>query len=158
MAHRNDDHRIRAREMIRGASRAVAAVARIAHLRLHPAIGAKPVALMPVQQGASLGENGELALWQRSRHRKAAQIHEGVVCLRRAGKPARAIRIDAEKNTVRRICIRKGLKFSVPDKGFIAVHVNVPRRRLFKQALKPGLIGSLVGAAVEGVSEVSEHG
>ena len=90
--------------MIRGASRAMAAVARIAHLRLHPAIGAKPVALMPMQQGAGLGENGKLALRQRSRHRKAAQIHEVVVRLRRTGKPAGAIRIDAEKNTFRRIC------------------------------------------------------
>ena len=90
--------------MIRGASRAMAAVTRIAHFRLHPAIGAKPVALMPMQQGTGLGENGKLALRQRSRHRKAAQIHEAFVRLRRTCKPAGAIRIDAEKNAFRRIC------------------------------------------------------
>ena len=158
MAHRNDDHRIRARKMIRGAGRAMAAVTRIAHLRLRPAIGAKPVALVPMQQRAGLGENGKLALWQRSRHRKAAQIHEVVIGLRRAGKPARAIRIDAEKDTFRRICALKRLQLSRVDKGFIAAHVDVPRRRLEKQAREPGFIGSLVGAAVERVSQVSEHG
>ena len=72
MAHGNDDHRIRARKMIRGTGRAVAALARIAHFSLHPAIGAKPVVLMPMQQGTGLGENGKLSLWQHPRHRKAA--------------------------------------------------------------------------------------
>ena len=74
MANRDDDNRIRARKMIRGASPAMAAIARIPHLGLYPAICTEPVALMPMKQGAGLRQNGKLSLRQRSRHRKAAQI------------------------------------------------------------------------------------
>ena len=102
VAHRNDDHRIGAREMVRAARRAMPPVARVAHLRLGPAIGAEPVVRMPMQQRTGLRQEGQFALRQRSRRGKAAQVHEAFLRLHRAGKPPAAQGIDAEEHAFRR--------------------------------------------------------
>jgi hypothetical protein len=133
-------------------------VARVAHFSLDPAIGAEPVVRVPMQERTRLGQDGQFALRQRSCRGKAAQVHQAFLRLHRACKPAAAPGIDAEEHAFRRARRLEGLQFSVPDEGFIAAHVDVPGRRLDEQAREPDLIGSVVGAAVEGISEEGESG
>ena len=107
MAHRNDDDRIGAREMIRAARRAMPAVARVAHFGLDPAIGAEPMVRMPMQERTRLGQDGEFALRQRSCRGEAAQIHEVILGLSRRWQTSRPLR-----HRRRGECIRRALAAS----------------------------------------------
>ena len=95
---RDNDNGIRPWKMIRHASSAMSTIACILNLSLCPAICAKPVAFVPMKQGAGLRQNGEFSLRQHPRHCKAAQICEAFFRLRSTGKPAMAIFIDPQKN------------------------------------------------------------
>src|SRR5688572_25255467 len=57
--NRDDHNRVRAREMLRLAARAVAPIAAVASLRPFPAIGAELMPLVPEEKRARLSENGE---------------------------------------------------------------------------------------------------
>ena len=98
MAQGDDNNGICARKMIRGACRTMPAVAAIPQLGLCTAVCAKPVALVPVEQGARLRQNSKLSLWQYIRYGKAAQIREVLSRRRGTGEPAMATFIDAQKN------------------------------------------------------------
>ena len=52
----------------------------------------------------------------------------------------------------------KNLQFSVDYHGLITVNMDMPRRGLFEQAAQPFFVSSVIGAAIEGISEESEHG
>ena len=135
----------------------MAAIARVSQLCLCPAIGTKPVALVPVKQGTGLRQNGKFSLWQQTRYREAAQIHE--IFFRRRGtrKPATAISVDAQQDPFGGICLPKRLQFSIGYNGPVTIHMDMPRRGLFQQAVEPLLISSVIGAAVEDISEKSER-
>ena len=61
------------------------------------------------------------------------------------------------KNHFGRICLVKNLQLSVGCNGLVTVHMDMPRRRLIQQMAQPFLISSVIGAAVEGISEKSEQ-
>ena len=51
----------------------------------------------------------------------------------------------------------KRLQFPVGYNGLVTVHMDMPRRGLFQQAVEPFLISSVIGAAVEETSEKSQR-
>ena len=69
---------------------------------------------MPMQERTRLGQDGEFALRQRSCRGEAAQIHEVILGLSRAGKPAGPFGIDAEENAFPCLGRFEGLQLSRP--------------------------------------------
>jgi hypothetical protein len=115
------------------------------------------MALMPVQQGSGLGQNGKLAPWQQTFRRQAPQIHETVLGRRCAGKPSLTIFIDSQKYAFSRIRLPERLQPPACGECLVPVHVNMPRSGKFQEAVQPFPVGSAIGAAVERIAEKSER-
>ena len=70
---------------------------------------------------------GIIALYAFGAYIERAQIQEVILGLSHAGKPAGPFGIDAEENAFPCLGRFEGLQLSLPDKGFVVAHVDVPR-------------------------------
>jgi hypothetical protein len=132
----DDDDRVRAREVICQARLAITAIAGILEFRLLPAVCAKTMALMPVQQRARLRQHPKLPGRQASDHGKASQIHKIISGLGSTGKPTGPTFIAAQEYRFNRARPLMGLQHPVNNTHLVAVQVN-----------------PVIGAAVERVSD-----
>src|SRR5215510_1034353 len=112
---KHDHDRIRAREMLRAAGWAIASPAGFDEIGRGPAIRAKAMARMPVEQRLAFGERRQMVGLDQATHRDRAQIgdDELVPCFEHLrGRPverdreSRRVLAEAEKNEFRRAAER----------------------------------------------------
>src|SRR5262252_8503415 len=107
---KHDHDRIRAREMLRAAGRAIASPAGFDEIGRGPAIRAKAMTSMPVEQGLAFGEWRQMVGLDQATHRDRAQIgdDELVPCFEHlrgrrleCDRESRRLLAEAEKNQLR---------------------------------------------------------